>query len=121
MLAPPQLTLRPRGTRPRQFPTAIPDHPGRSTLAARAHRVGKIDRRELRAVLGEETGYAHAGEISEPALRRAAATVAAVRAGRSGEAIDQLQAYLDAHPQADDAEAVDSLLRAARQDMALRN
>ena len=40
----------------------------------------------LRAVLGEETGYAHAGEISEAALRRAAATVSAVRGGRTGEA-----------------------------------
>jgi TldD protein len=29
----------------------------------------------LRAVAGEATGYAHAGEISEPALRRAAAAV----------------------------------------------
>ncbi len=29
----------------------------------------------LRAIVGEETGYAHAGEVSEPALRRAAATV----------------------------------------------
>ena len=38
----------------------------------------------LRAVLGEEAGYAHAGEISEAALSRAAATVSAVRAGRSG-------------------------------------
>src|SRR3954470_3854782 len=38
-----------------------------------------------RAVLGEEAGFAHAGEISEPALQRAAATVTAVRAGRSGE------------------------------------
>ncbi len=38
----------------------------------------------LRAILGEETGYAHAGEMSEPALRRAAATVSAVRAGGSG-------------------------------------
>ncbi len=38
----------------------------------------------LRAVLGEEAGYAHAGEVSEDALRRAAATMSAVRAGRSG-------------------------------------
>src|SRR3954449_7329888 len=29
----------------------------------------------LRAVLGEEAGFAHAGEISEAALRRAASTV----------------------------------------------
>ncbi len=40
----------------------------------------------LRAVLGEETGYAHAGDLSDSALRRAAATVGAVRAGRSGTA-----------------------------------
>ena len=38
----------------------------------------------LRAVLGEEAGYAHAGEISASALNRAASTVSAVRAGRSG-------------------------------------
>ncbi len=38
----------------------------------------------LRAILGEETGYAHAGEVSEPALRRAAATVSAVRGGGAG-------------------------------------
>ena len=38
----------------------------------------------LRAILGEETGYAHAGEISEAALRRAAATVSAVRSGPGG-------------------------------------
>ncbi len=38
----------------------------------------------LRAILGEETGYAHAGEISEAALRRAAATASAVRAGGPG-------------------------------------
>jgi TldD protein len=40
----------------------------------------------LRAVLGEETGYAHAGELSEAALKRAAATVSAVRGGRTGTA-----------------------------------
>lgn len=39
----------------------------------------------LRAVLGEETGYSHAGELSDDALSRAAATVSAVRAGRSGQ------------------------------------
>ncbi len=38
----------------------------------------------LRAILGEETGYAHAGEVSEPALRRAAATVSAIRGGGAG-------------------------------------
>lgn len=38
----------------------------------------------LRAVLGEAAGYAHAGEVSEAALKRAAETVKAVRQGRSG-------------------------------------
>ncbi|WP_027285325.1 metalloprotease TldD [Rubritepida flocculans] len=38
----------------------------------------------LRAVQGEAAGYAHAGEISEAALARAAETVKAVRQGRSG-------------------------------------
>ena len=57
----------------------------------------------LRAVLGEETGYAHAGEISEAALRRAAATVSAVRAGRSGQLSEPPRAtnarlYSDANP-----------------------
>jgi TldD protein len=57
----------------------------------------------LRAVLGEETGFAHAGEISEAALRRAADTVTAVRAGRSGQAGEPPRAtnarlYSDANP-----------------------
>jgi TldD protein len=38
----------------------------------------------LRAVAGEASGYAHAGEISEPALRRAAESVNAVAVGHSG-------------------------------------
>jgi len=38
----------------------------------------------LRAVADEATGYAHAGELSEAALERAAASVAAVAAGYSG-------------------------------------
>ena len=57
----------------------------------------------LRAVLGEEAGYAHAGELSEGALRRAAATVSSVRAGRSGAAEASPRAtnarlYSDANP-----------------------
>jgi TldD protein len=57
----------------------------------------------LRAVLGEEAGFAHAGEISEAALRRAAATVSAIRAGRSGEAAapprqTNSRLYSDANP-----------------------
>jgi TldD protein len=38
----------------------------------------------LRGIAGEATGYAHAGEVSEAALHRAAGTVAAVRSGASG-------------------------------------
>jgi TldD protein len=38
----------------------------------------------LRAVKGEAAGYAHASELSEEAMRRAAATVKAVHGGRSG-------------------------------------
>ncbi len=38
----------------------------------------------LRAVAGEATGYAHASEISEAAIRRAMTTVQAVRAGHGG-------------------------------------
>ncbi|HYZ64012.1 MAG TPA: DNA gyrase modulator, partial [Acetobacteraceae bacterium] len=57
----------------------------------------------LRAVLGEETGFAHAGEISEAALRRAAATVSAVRTGRRGSAAEpprptNARLYSDANP-----------------------
>ena len=60
----------------------------------------------LRAVLGEETGYAHAGEISEAALTRAAAAVSAVRAGRSGTAAEPPRAtnarlYSDQNPLAE--------------------
>ena len=40
----------------------------------------------LRAVAGEATGYAHATELSEDAIARAAATVKAVSAGHSGQA-----------------------------------
>jgi len=38
----------------------------------------------LRAVAGEAVGYAHAGELSEGALRRAADAVSTVKAGYSG-------------------------------------
>ncbi|MCH9018954.1 MAG: metalloprotease TldD [Proteobacteria bacterium] len=40
----------------------------------------------LRAVSGEATGYAHASELSEAAMRRAARTVQAVRTGHGGAA-----------------------------------
>src|SRR5580658_7419383 len=38
----------------------------------------------LRAVAGEAAGYAHASELSEAAIRRAAVTVRAVASGHSG-------------------------------------
>ncbi len=38
----------------------------------------------LRSVAGEATGYAHASDLSEDAMKRAAASVAAVSAGHSG-------------------------------------
>ena len=38
----------------------------------------------LRAVCGESTGYAHASELSEAALKRAAGAVQAVKTGRGG-------------------------------------
>src|ERR1700743_80980 len=57
----------------------------------------------LRAVSGEATGYAHAGELSEPALRRAADSGAAVAAGYSGTPPEPPRAtnarlYSDANP-----------------------
>jgi TldD protein len=57
----------------------------------------------LRAVAGEATGYAHAGEISEPALARAATSVAAVAAGHAGTVAEPPRAtnsrlYSDANP-----------------------
>ena len=57
----------------------------------------------LRAVAGEATGYAHAGEVSEAALRRAATSVAAVAMGKSGTIAEPPRAtnsrlYSDANP-----------------------
>ena len=45
----------------------------------------------LRAVAGEATGYAHSGEMSRSALRRAADAVSAVKAGHSGVMADAPQ------------------------------
>ena len=42
----------------------------------------------LRAVQGETTGYAHTSEFSEAALKRAAASVQAIRTGQSGTIAD---------------------------------
>ncbi|MGY9106533.1 MAG: PmbA/TldA family metallopeptidase, partial [Alphaproteobacteria bacterium] len=57
----------------------------------------------LRAVSGEATGYAHSSELSEDAIKRAATTVQAVKAGKSGEMADGPAAtnqhlYSDANP-----------------------
>ena len=57
----------------------------------------------LRAVSGEATGYAHAGEVSEAALRRAATSVSAVASGREGTLSEPPRAtksrlYSDANP-----------------------
>ncbi|GAB0113700.1 metalloprotease TldD [Acidisoma sp. C75] len=57
----------------------------------------------LRAVSGEATGYAHAGEISAAALARAAESVGAVRAGHAGHVMAAPQAtnqrlYSDENP-----------------------
>jgi TldD protein len=57
----------------------------------------------LRAVSGEAQGYAHASELSEEAIKRAAATVKAVRSGRSGTLADgppgtNRSLYTDANP-----------------------
>jgi len=57
----------------------------------------------LRAVAGEATGYAHAGELSDAALGRAATSVGAVAAGHSGVAAEPPRAtnsrlYSDANP-----------------------
>jgi TldD protein len=57
----------------------------------------------LRAVIGEMQGYAHAADLSEPALRRAAATVKAVQAGYGGTVAasppgTNRQLYIDENP-----------------------
>jgi len=57
----------------------------------------------LRAIADEATGYAHASELSEDAIRRAAETVKAVRAGHTGVAAEGPQQtnrslYSDSNP-----------------------
>jgi TldD protein len=57
----------------------------------------------LRAVAGEATGYAHAGEISEPALARAATSVAAIATGHASTCAEPPRStnsrlYSDANP-----------------------
>ena len=60
----------------------------------------------LRAIMGEECGYAHAGEVSEAALKRAAATVSAVGEGMNGTVAAapsprNIRLYSPANPVAD--------------------
>lgn len=60
----------------------------------------------LRAVCGESTGYAHASELSEAALKRAGEAVQAVKTGKSGTVADgpartNTQLYPDANPLGD--------------------
>ncbi len=57
----------------------------------------------LRAVAGEATGFAHAAELSEPALRRAAASVSAIAHGYQGTMAEpprqtNARLYSDANP-----------------------
>ncbi|MBC6417102.1 MAG: metalloprotease TldD [Rhodospirillales bacterium] len=57
----------------------------------------------LRAIAGEAAGYAHASELSEAAIQRAADTVSAVRRGHSGTAAERpqgtnAQLYSDENP-----------------------
>jgi TldD protein len=57
----------------------------------------------LRSVAGEATGYSHASEISEDAIRRAGETVRAVHLGRSGAVAEpptgtNRRLYTDANP-----------------------
>ncbi|MBV9929893.1 MAG: metalloprotease TldD, partial [Alphaproteobacteria bacterium] len=57
----------------------------------------------LRAVSGEAAGYAHASELSEAAIRRAAATVRAVASGQAGVLAEPPQGtnralYTDTNP-----------------------
>jgi TldD protein len=57
----------------------------------------------LRSVVGEMQGYAHAADLSEPALRRAAETVKAVQAGYGGTVAasppgTNRQLYIDENP-----------------------
>ncbi|MGO9787083.1 MAG: metalloprotease TldD [Stellaceae bacterium] len=57
----------------------------------------------LRALSGESAGYAHASELSEAAIKRAAATVRAVQSGQSGVVAEyppgtNRSLYTDANP-----------------------
>jgi hypothetical protein len=62
----------------------VPGRQPRGDLRAAFHAGPKRRGFGLRAVSGEAAGYAHAGELSDAALARAASAVKAVRQGRSG-------------------------------------
>jgi TldD protein len=69
----------------------------------------------LRAVCGETAGYAHASEISERALKRAATTVSSVAEGHSGVQAEKPRAtnsrlYSPLNPLADDGFALRTAL-----------
>ena len=69
----------------------------------------------LRAVCGETAGYAHAADISESALKRAAATVASVAAGHHGVQAEPPRAtnsrlYSPLNPLSDDGFAARTVL-----------
>jgi regulator of sirC expression with transglutaminase-like and TPR domain len=59
--------------------------------------------------------------LGDDPLERRDLGVVCLHAGRPGEALDHLPAYLDAFPQAEDFEAVSALLRVARREVAQRN
>ena len=57
----------------------------------------------LRAVCGESTGYAHASDLSEAALKRSAQAVQAIKTGESGKIADgpartNAKLYTDENP-----------------------
>jgi TldD protein len=57
----------------------------------------------LRSVIGDASGYAHAAELSEDAIRRAVSTVQAVKSGQGGTLAEgpigtNRQLYTDANP-----------------------
>jgi regulator of sirC expression with transglutaminase-like and TPR domain len=85
--------------------------------------------RNLKGIYLQKQDYADA----LPVLRRLAALhrddpverrdlgMVCLHLGRPGEALDHLPAYLDARPEADDADAIRALLRTAKRDIAQRN
>lgn len=85
--------------------------------------------RNLKAIYFQKQDFAAAVPVQrrlvallgEDPLERRDLGVVCIHAGRPGEALDHLPAYLDAFPQAEDAETVSALLRVARREVAQRN